>query len=300
LARLQQHQKISLVLAITLVGNIVIAAIKLYYGLQFNLVSLEADGFHTGFDALSNVIGLVAIRIAHKPPDPEHPYGHWKIKGATSIVIGLFITVGLMEVGRGIWGSISAQTEPTISGLTYIVIFGTMVANLAIGGLEYIAGKSLKSPILKSDSMHTLSDGIAELGVLGGVVLVDYGWPGGDIAAAAFVLLFIGVTAYRVLSEGWDVIIDSSTLEAEDVCEVALDVPEVRSCHYVRSRGHYGHIHLDLHISLDGELSISEGGKIMRTVQERLRDTFDGIEDITIQVEPHEAEYIEDAPEQLI
>ena len=89
------------VLWITLGLNLLVAFAKIFFGYRADIVSLQADGFHSIFDGASNVIGLVALGLAAKPPDPEHPYGHRKIEVAASFSIGLMVLLGLLEVGRG-------------------------------------------------------------------------------------------------------------------------------------------------------------------------------------------------------
>jgi cation diffusion facilitator family transporter len=293
--------RVRLVLWVTLFLNVAVAATQVGYGYWANIISLQADGFHTVFDALSNVIGLVALGIARQPPDMEHPYGHQKLEVAASIVIGLFVLLGFMEVARAIWNAAgTGGAAPEITSAAYGIVVATILVNLSVAGLEHWAGRRYDSMILQSDAAHTASDALASGSVLGGMYLVETGIPVGDVLAALAVMLFIGMTAYRVLRHGLEVIVDSSHLDPHRVCDVVEDVAPVRSCHYVRSRGMPGHIHLDLHLSLDPETPLSEAGEILFDVKARLREHFPDIEDIIVQIEPHEEEHVEDVPDKLV
>lgn len=288
------------VLLITLALNLGVAAAKFGVGYMLDIVSLQAEGFHTTFDALSNVIGLIALGIASRPPDPEHPYGHRKFEVAASLVIGLMVLLGLIEVGRGIYDSMLSGSSARIEPIAYVVVIGTAVVNLGIAYYERRAGKEHDSMILLSDSAHTLSDSLAAMAVLGGILLVDFGIPTGDILAAVVVMTFIGMTAYRVLRDGIDVIVDTAFVDAELVQQIVEAHPEVRSCHYVRSRGMRGNVHLEFHLSLDPEIRLKDAGTIMLDVKDRVHDEMPEIKDILVQLEPHESEHVDDVPRRLI
>ncbi len=293
-------ERVRLVLWVTLGLNLAVALTQIGYGYWARIISLQADGFHTIFDALSNIIGLIALGIARQPPDIEHPYGHRKLEVAASIVIGLFVLLGFIEVARAIWNAAGNDTPPTVTPTAYAIVVATIAVNLGVAAWEHWAGRRYDSMILKSDAAHTLSDSLAGASVLIGMYLVEHGIPIGDVLAALAVMLFIGMTAYRVLREGLDVIVDSSHLDPHRVCEVVEQISEVRSCHYVRSRGMPGHIHLDLHLSLDPETPLSEAGDILFAVKDRLRDHFADLDDILVQIEPHEQQHVEDVPEKLV
>ncbi|MFU8807261.1 MAG: cation diffusion facilitator family transporter, partial [Bradymonadaceae bacterium] len=290
------HEAIRRVLWLTLALNILVATAKLAYGYHASIVSLQADGFHTIFDGLSNIIGLVALGFAMQPPDPEHPYGHHKLEVAASLTIGMMILLGLIEVGRGIWNAGVEGQEPQIAAGAYIVVIGAIAASLIISWYEKRAGERYNSMILKSDAAHTLSDALSGVAVLIGITLVHFGIPMGDILAALVVMLFIGMTAYRVLREGLGVIVDASLLDARVVQAFVEQLPDVRSCHYVRSRGMTGHVHLDLHLTLDPEMKLEDAGRVMIFVKEQLRKKFPGLRDILIQIEPHHPLHYEDVP----
>ncbi len=299
----QQHANqaaVRRVLLVTLGVHLAISALKLIFGYHANVVSLQADGFHSLFDALSNVIGLVALGLALQPPDPEHPYGHQKLEVAASLAIGIMILLGLLEVGRGVWGAAVGDSAPEITAVTFAVVVVAIASSFFISWYEKRAGKRYNSMILESDAAHTLSDALAGLAVLLGMILVVAGFPAGDIFAALAVMLFIGMTAYRVLRTGMDVIVDASLLDARLICDVAEEVDEVMSCHYVRSRGMPGRVHLDLHITLAPEMTLSRAGEIMLQVKARLHERFPELEDVLIQMEPHKPVHYEDVPENLL
>lgn len=294
------HRAVRRVLVVTLTVHLSVSLLKLGYGYWANIVSLQADGFHSLFDALSNVIGLVALGLALQPPDPEHPYGHQKLEVAASIAIGVMILLGLLEVGRGVWSAAVGAAEPRVTFAAYALMGVAILASLLISWYERRAADRYDSMILASDADHTLSDALAGLAVLGGMALVSFGFPVGDVVAALAVMCFIGMAAYRVLRKAMDVVVDAAYLDARTVCELVEELDEVRSCHYVRSRGMPGNVHLDLHVTLAPEMTLSTAGDVMLQIKDRLHDRFSELEDVLIQIEPHKPVHYDDVPENLV
>lgn len=288
------------VLWVTMLLNIVVAVAKIAYGHISGIVSLQASGFDSAFDGANNVIGLVAMSLAALPPDPEHPYGHRKIEVAVSLGVGLMITLGFLEIGRGVWARAMSDAVPTIHPAAYLVILVSLAINFAVSVYERRKGNELNSMFLKADAAHTFTDSLAGIAVLAGIYLVDVGFPEGDILAALVVMFFVGITAYRVLREGLDVLVDRSFLDPALVRKYVQEIPQVINCHYVRSRGMPGHVQLDLHVSMDPALSLDRAGEVMLNIKAHLMQKFPELSDILIQIEPHRPVHVHDVPENLL
>mgnify|MGYP002617113953 CR=1 FL=1 len=142
-------RQVERVLWIVLVLNLVVAASKYFYGLASGSASMQADGIHSVFDSLGNVIGLVGISLAARPADAGHPYGHSKFETYGSLAIGVLLLFAAFEVGSSaveklVAGTYTAQVTP----VSFIVMVGTLVVNLFVTLYERRAGKRLKSESL--------------------------------------------------------------------------------------------------------------------------------------------------------
>ncbi len=288
------------VLILTLTVHLAISAAKLIMGYQAHIVSLQADGLHSLFDALSNVIGLVALGIALRPPDPEHPYGHRKVEVVASLAIGIMLLLALLEVGRGLWTAAAGESIPQIGPLAFVVQIVAITAALCISWYERRKAADYDSMLLEADASHTLTDALAGLSVIAGMTLVTLGFAPGDVLAALIVMGFIAVAAYRVLKNVADVLVDAALLDAGEIREIVEAFDEVLSCHYVRTRGMRGNIHLDLHVTMPPSMTLSEAGVTMLAIKTRLRQHFPDLADIVMQVEPHKPIHYEDVPERLV
>ena len=139
-------RKVQLVLFVILFANLLVAALKIVVGSLINSASMTADGFHSLSDGMSNVIGLIGIRLAMKPKDSDHPYGHNKFE----TLAGLFISGMLFFVGgKVIYDAIGRFQNPVELDITLpslIAMVLTLAINIVVSTMEYKKGKGIKQP----------------------------------------------------------------------------------------------------------------------------------------------------------
>lgn len=267
--------------------NLLVAAGKLVVGSLVGALSLVADGVHSLLDASSNVVGLVGIKLAGKPPDAEHPYGHRRFETMASVVIGLLIAAGLIEILRRVWNGIRGEHEvPEVSWPSIAFVVLTIAVNAFISRYETKRGKELNSSILLADAGHTYSDALAASAVLVGFIAVMLGAGWADLAAAVVVAVFIARTAWKILSDNLGVLADHVVLDPDDIRAVVSGVAGVRHCHRIRSRGHRDHVHVDLHVHLDPELPLRDAHEKTHEVMRAVRAAFPEVKDVVIHTEP--------------
>jgi cation diffusion facilitator family transporter len=172
-----RHQEVSRVLAQVLVLNLVVAAAKLVLGYSTGAVSIVSDGFHSLTDSASNIIGLVGLRAARKPPDADHPYGHRKFETLAAGAIFIFLVFAVIEIGRAALKRLAAPAPPEISWISFAVMIATLLVNLWVVRYEGGRGRALRSELLLADAVHTRSDVFATIGVLVSLVAVALGYP---------------------------------------------------------------------------------------------------------------------------
>ena len=121
-------------------------------------LSMIADGYHSLFDGVSNIIGLAGSFIASRPPDKDHPYGHQKYETIASFFIALMLIFVGVEIFKNALNSFLIPNKPEVTTMSYLVIFGTMFITYLSAQYEYRQGEYLRSQVLIADSMHTKSD----------------------------------------------------------------------------------------------------------------------------------------------
>lgn len=275
------------VLWIVLGLNLLVAMGKLAVGSMIGALSLIADGIHSLLDASSNVVGLVGVAAAAKPPDAEHPYGHRRFETLASVVIGLLIAGGLVEILRRVWDGLRGQhAPPEVTWPALAFVAATIVINGFISRYESKRAEALRSSILAADAGHTFSDALAAAAVLASFVAVRLGAGWADLAAAVVVAVFIARTAWKILAINLGVLADRAVLDPRAVHEVACRVEGVRGCHRIRSRGHHDHVHVDLHVHLDPMLPLRDAHAKTHEVIAAIRAAFPEVKDVVIHTEP--------------
>ena len=278
------------VLWIVLVLNLVVAASKYFYGLASGSASMQADGIHSVFDSLGNVIGLVGISLAARPADAGHPYGHSKFETYGSLAIGVLLLFAAFEVGSSaveklVAGTYTAQVTP----VSFIVMVGTLVVNLFVTLYERRAGKRLKSEILAADAAHTLSDAFVSIGVIVGLGFVVAGFPMADPIMALLVTVAILASAVGVFRTG-DVGGGNARVVGKGAQPRAAEkVDGVRSIHAVRTRGTEAEVYCDLHVLVDPQMTVLAAHDLGDKVEGVVAAAFPQIKEVLVHIAPDTA-----------
>jgi len=274
------------ILIIIFVLNISVALVKGAYGLLTNSLSMTADGLHSLFDSVSNIIGLVGLALASKPPDREHPYGHSKFETFASLGIAVLLFASCFQVIEATINRFLNPAVPEISSLSFAIMGVTLAVNVGVSAYEYILGKRLKSSILVADSMHTRSDIFASLGVILGFVAVRMGYPLADPFIALLITGLIVLTGLEIMKESSKILLDKALIEESVIRKLAESVDGVCNCHRVRTHGSPGEMYVDLHIGVDSALSVEEAHKVGEEVEEKIKSSIPGVHDVVVHMEP--------------
>jgi cation diffusion facilitator family transporter len=284
----QRDRSIRRVLVVVLVLNATVALAKLVVGWLSSSISMVADGFHSLTDGASNVVGLIGMSIAGRPPDEDHPYGHRKFETVAAIIIGALLALTAWEVFKSLLERLQEGGQPQATNLTFAVMIVTIAINIGVTTWEHRAARKYKSDILHADAAHTLSDVFASLAVIVSLIAARLGFPQLDLVAALVITVMIGRAAFQILRDNGLLLTDTAILPAAEIEAVALEVPGVVSVHKIRSRRGPRGGHADLHVQIAGELPLEEAHRIGHQVADRLREELE-LPDVLVHVEPPEA-----------
>ena len=283
---ISRFRAIRQVLWITLALNLLSTGIKAGIGVWTGSLSLLAAGLDSFFDASSNVVGLVGIRVAARPPDVEHPYGHYKSETLAAMAIAgvLFVTMaGIVQqaVERLLRGSV-----PEVSAWS----FGAVAVGLAIevftSSYERRRGRELASDFLLADARHTRAHVYISLGVMAGLAMVWLGFPAVDPLLALVIAGVIAKIGWDIVRSTADTLLDRAALSPEEVRRLALSIAGVESADRIRSRGPRGSVLVDLHIHVDPETPVDRAHEIADRVEALLMARISGVRDVVVHVEP--------------
>ena len=246
------------------------------------------DAAHSGVDAINNVVGLAAMRLASAPPDAEHPYGHGKFETLAALAVAAFLSVTCFELVQGaldrlIRGGAPPDIEPVMMG----VLAAALVVNAAVALGEARASRRLSSEILAADARHTASDVLVTAGVLAGLAITDRtGWAPADAWLALAVALVVARSGYKIFRETIPVLVDERAVDPREIEGVASGVPGVRAVTGVRSRGKSVGRFAELTIRVEPGETVVSAHEIADEVERRVAARI-GFTDVTVHVEPH-------------
>jgi cation diffusion facilitator family transporter len=182
------------------------------------------------------------------------------------------------------------RQAPEITWVGFAVMGATLVVNLAVMVYEYNKGRRIGSDILISDSLHTRADIFTSLSVIAAFVGIKLGFPLLDAVAALLIAVFIGVSAVRILRSTSAVLCDTAVLPRAEIERVVMEVPGVKRCHRVRTRGRADDIHIDLHVLAGDRTSLVRAHDMSSRIEEVLTHRFPGVSDVVVHMEPLSSE----------
>lgn len=281
------YQKVKQILLIILVANLAVALMKIVLGYLIKSASMTADGFHSLSDGSSNIVGIIGIKLAAKPKDSDHPYGHHKFETLTGLVISamLFIVAGsvIQEAIRRFQHPVS----PNITLASLIVLLVTLIINIFVTVIESRKGRQLNSPILLSDAMHTRSDIYVSIGVLTTLLGVKFGLPPIiDPIASLIVAGFIIHAGYEIFKENSDILLDKAMADADEIRAAVSEIEEVVDAHNIRSRGTQNNISIDLDVHVDAQMSVSASHDLAKRIEQVIQDKIHPNAQVTVHFDP--------------
>jgi len=281
-----RYTQVVRVLNQVLVLNLVVAFAKIGLGTYTGAVSILSDGFHSLTDSASNVVALVGVSVARRPPDADHPYGHRKYETMASVGILVFLILVLVEVLSAAWDRFLHGGTPKVFPEGIGLMVATLVINLFVVTYERRAGVRLKSELLLADAKHTRSDVLTTGAVIGALLGVWWGFPLLDPLAALLVAAFIGHACWEIAKEASRILSDQIVIAESEVRAVVATVPEVLGCEKIRTRGSADYAFLDLHLWLDGDMALRDAHSTSHVVKDLLMARFPELADVVIHIEP--------------
>lgn len=271
--------------------SIVLVVTKAVSGYLGHSYALIADATESGADIFSSGLLWLALRIAMKPADAEHPYGHGKAEPLAAIFIALFLIVAAGWIAVHAIEFIDTPHELP-HRFTLAVLLVVILAKESLFRYVLRIGKQLKSQAVQADAFHHRSDAITSIAAFIGITIAiigGKGFEGADDWAALVACGFIVYNAVGIIRPALGEIMDEAPASevVDDVRQAAKKVDGVKGIEkcYVRKMGL--EYYVDLHLEVDGTLSVNEGHEIAHRVKDAVMMHNLRIRDVLIHVEPY-------------
>lgn len=283
---------------VTLVGsvvNLLLLVFKFVAGILGHSAAMLADAVHSLSDFVTDIIVIVFVRISSKPEDEGHDYGHGKYETLATAIIGLvllFVGFGILWNGAtSIWGFWQGGElkEPGMLALWAALV--SIVFKELLYQYTVLKGRRLNSQAVVANAWHHRSDALSSIGTavgIGGAILLGERWLILDQLAAVVVSLFIMKVAIQLLVPCVEELLEKSLpAEVEEkIKQEILSFPGVTSPHHLRTRRIGSSYAIEVHIRMDGQITLEEAHHTATAIENRLKSEFGSRTYINIHVEP--------------
>ena len=271
------EQLIRYVTALAITINLTLTVIKVSVGILIGSTALLADGVDSFLDIITTIFAYIGVKVASKPPDSDHTYGHQKIEILFTLGIFVFIAYSCIQIFLTSLDRILLQQAFVfdISGL-FTAIF-SIILKLLLAYSVLSVGQRVNSPALIANAKNFRTDVLSSILVSISMIFSYFNLGLFDPVIALIICGFIAYTGITIFLEGWDILVDKAPPKEilDSIQQVAMNVDGVREVHLVRARYLQRGIIGDMHILVDPMLTVLEGHRISEMVAFRLKEKLD-------------------------
>ena len=269
--------------------NVVLTTMQVVVGFIANSMALVADAMHTLSDIIADAFVLWANRKGAEVADDEHPYGHGRYETAASLVLGLLLTitgVGILISAAGRLQDIGSLPPVGIAAIWAALI--TLVAKEGLFRYMLKIAEHLRSPMLIANAWHARADALSSLVVAAGVGGALLGFAFADAVAA---IVVGGMIIKAGLGFAWEAmreLIDTGLPAAEvaAIRQTLATTPGVVDLHELRTRRMAHRVFVDVHVQVDGDISVRDGHEIGEAARKRVLASHPEVLDVLIHLDP--------------
>lgn len=298
---MERDKKVYRVTLLGSVVNLLLLVFKFVAGVLGHSAAMIADAVHSLSDFVTDLIVIVFVKISSKPEDADHAYGHGKYETLASCIIGLaLIVVGVMMGYNATVKIVDVVRNGTELASPGIIALAAAVLSIVLKEWMFRitrkVAREVDSPAVEANAWHHRSDVLSSVGTaigIGGAVLLGSKWAVLDPIAALVVSVFIVVQAAKILSDAIGQLMEKSLPRdvEQRICEIVYEEEGTSDIHHLRTRKIGSQISIELHVRMNGSLTLREVHGKSIAIEKRLRAAFGDSTYINLHVEPLKSEY---------
>ncbi len=277
--------------AVSITGNILLAAIKFLAGILAGSGAMVSDAVHSLSDVFSTVVVIIGIKLSARDSDKEHPYGHERLECVAAILLAALLlltglAIGGVALGKILSGDYSHLAVPGRLALAAALL--SIVSKEAMYWYTKINAKRIDSGALMADAWHHRSDALSSVGALIGIAGARLGFPVLDPIASMVICIFIAKAAYDIFMDAIGKMVDQSCDEDTEAAllRCALAQNGVLGVDMLHTRMFGNKIYVDIEIQADGEKRLREAHEIAEQVHSSIEQNFPRVKHIMVHVNP--------------
>ncbi len=238
-------------------------------------LSLLGSLMDSVLDGITSLINLFAVRYAVVPADQDHKYGHGKVEslaalGQSAFMIGSAVVLILNSFSSLLDHRTVVNTQIGI----YVSVLAIVLTLLLVGFQQYVI-RQTRSMVVEADALHYKGDLLMNLSVIAALALTSVGWAWSDQVFAIGIAIFLIVSAWKVGNRAWEDLMDQQLPEVEEqVIALVEALDGAQGCHDVRCRQSGPNQFVQLHLELDGKMSLAQAHAIGDRLERQIREAF--------------------------
>lgn len=263
--------------AVSIVINTLLFGLKLWAGIVTGSLALLADAWHTLSDSASSVMVIIGEKMALKPADANHPFGHGRAQVISALVIGFLLAFVAFEFGVNGIEHFIHPTDVHFGTLAIIVTAFSILAKEGLAQLAFYYARKTDNPALKADGWHHRSDALSSVAVLVGILLSDYWW-GVDALLSLIIAAMLFHASYSILKDGFDTLLGEKPTHKlkEQLVTICEDVfGKDMNLHHIHMHRYGYHKEVTFHIVLEPNSTLAEVHDLMELAESKIREELD-------------------------
>ncbi len=264
-----------------------LTALKIVVGVMTGSLGILAEAAHSGLDLVAALMTFLAVRIAGRPPDHSHLYGHGKVENLSALFETLLLLLTCAWIARqAVYRLISHTSGVEVNVWSFTVMAISIAVDYSRSRVLSRAAKEYHSQALEADALHFQTDIWSSSVVIFGLIAVRAGWAGGDSVAALGVSAVVVWVSVKLGRRTLDALMDRAPAGMEErISEIVEGVPGVSDCHQVRIRWSGPVLFIDLHVLVDGRQTLAEAHELTEAIEAAIQEVAPRA-DVTVHPEP--------------
>lgn len=280
---------------VCIIGNIILSLFKLFAGLYGGSKAMVSDALHSASDVVATLVVYIGIKIAKKPIDKEHPYGHGKIEPIAAAFVGTTLIFAAIAIVKGIVVSIIEHSFTTPSFIAIVAAILSIAVKEVMFRITYHEGKKLNSIAIMANAWDHRSDAYSSIGTLFGITgsiignyfnihYLEYL----DPLAGAVVACMIFKVAFDIMKHSINGLMDSSpdSKKINHIKESVMSIDGVISVSWIKARYMGQYLFVDMGIGVDPHITVEKGHDISILVKEKVLEDIRDIFEVLIHIDP--------------
>lgn len=273
-----------------LVANLCLSGLKFVVGTLGSSQAVVADAVHSLSDLITDIAILVGVRYWSSPADKGHPYGHRRIETIITVGIAVMLAGAAIAIGYRGLATMTGEDIRQPGRIAFIGAFISILTKEFLYRWTLRVGRREKSPAVIANAWHHRSDAFSSIpaALAVAIAVVNPAWSFVDHLGAAIVSIFILHASWKIIKPALDELSDSSVpTHTQDLISAAgKEIDGVKDIHAIRSRYMGNRIYVDLHITVQGSMSVSRGHEVSEDVRSRIIERVPDVLDVVVHLEP--------------